>query len=88
MGRERHIPKDADPTTISMTRRQQIAFQKLQIKRQEDGQRKPTLTEIMMEGFQILLKHEAWSEVELELTFPKPALRQGTVRVITRRRKR
>jgi hypothetical protein len=88
MGRKRYIPKDADPTTISLTRRQQIAFQKLQIKRQEDGQRKPTLTGVMTEGFQILLSREGWSEVELALIFPKPELRQAPVEVISRRKKR
>ena len=88
MGRNRHIPKDANPTTISLTCRQQIAFQKLQIKRQEEGQQKPTLTEVMMEGFQILLRNEGWGDAELELIFPKSARREATVRVITRRRKR
>jgi hypothetical protein len=87
MGRNRHIPKDAEPTTISLTRRQQIAFQKLQVRRQEEGQQKPTLTEVMTEGFQILLKREGWSDVELELIFPKVVRHQASVRVISRRKK-
>lgn len=84
MGRTRHIPKDADPTTISLTRRQQIAFQKLQIRRLEDGREKPTLTEIMTEGFQILLKREGWSDAELELIFPKLVRKEAEVRVISK----
>jgi hypothetical protein len=87
MGRNRHIPQDANPTTISLTRRQQIVFQKLQVKRQEKGLQKPTLTEVMMEGFEILLKNENWDNSELELAFPKSAPRKATVRVMARRRR-
>jgi hypothetical protein len=88
MGRNRYIPKDAAPTTISLTRRQQIAFQKLQIKLQERGDRKPTLTEVMTEGFQLLLRSEGWTDTELELIFPRTVAHRATVRVISRRKKR
>jgi hypothetical protein len=87
MGRARHIPKDAKPTTISLTVRQHIAFQELQVKRQKEGSAKPTLTEVMVEGFQMLLKREGLSDAELERLFPKQEQRPAKVHVIRRRRK-
>jgi hypothetical protein len=87
MGRLRRIAQDAKPTTISLTSRQQIAFQKLQIKRQEEGHAKPTLTEVMVEGFQVVLKREGASDAELERTFPKQVQQKATIQVITKRRK-
>jgi hypothetical protein len=86
MGRNRRIPKDAKPTTISLTLRQQIAFQKLQVKRQEEGSPKPTLTELMVEGFQIVLKREGFSGTDLESIFPKVVRAKAEVRVIGKRR--
>lgn len=87
MGRRRHIIEGAKPTTISLTTRQHIAFQKLQVKKQEEGSEKPTLTDVMMEGFQILLRREGVSDTELERIFPKPAHRRAIIRVITKSRK-
>lgn len=87
MGRSRHIAKDAKPTTISLTLRQQIAFQKLQVKRQEEGSTKPTLTEVIIEGFQLLLRREGVPDAELERVFPKHEQVRAKVRVITKRRK-
>src|SRR5260370_19543261 len=66
MGRSRRIAKEAKPTTISLTLRQQIAFQELQVKRLKEGSPKPTLTEAMVEGFQLVLKREGVSGTELE----------------------
>ena len=87
MGRTRRIAKDAKPTTISLTLRQHVVFQELQVRRQKEGRPKPTLTEVMVEGLQMVLKHEKWSETELERIFPKQVRARATVRVITRRRK-
>ena len=87
VGRLRHIASDAKPTTISLTSRQQIAFQKLQVKRQEEGLPKPTLTEVMVEGFQVVLKREGVSDSELERVFPKQVQQRATVQVIPKRRK-
>jgi hypothetical protein len=87
MGRSRHISKDAKPTTISLTLRQQIAFQKLQVKRQEEESPKPTLTEAMVEGFQLLLKREGVGGAELERIFPEVVQPRAKVRVITKRRR-
>src|SRR2546427_2378629 len=70
MGRTRRTAPDAKPTTISLTLRQQIAFQKLQVKRQEEGKAKPTLTEVMSEGLQLVLRTEDWPQTELEKIFP------------------
>ena len=87
MGRNRHIAKEAKPTTISLTLRQQIAFQKLQVRRQEEGGPKPTLTEVMVEGFQLLLRGEGVSGTELERIFPEVVHPKAKVRVITKRRR-
>jgi hypothetical protein len=87
MGRTRHIPKDAKATTISLTVPQQIAFQELQIKHLKEGSRKPTLTEVMVEGFQLVLRREGVSVTELERIFPKQGQSKATVRVITKRRR-
>ena len=87
MGRARHIPEDAKPTTISLTLRQHIAFQELQVKRQKEGSAKPTLTEVMVEGFQMLLKREGLSDAELERLFPKQGQSRAKVHVIRKRRK-
>ena len=87
MGRSRRIARDARPTTISLTLRQQIAFQKLQVKRQEEGSPKPTLTEVIVEGFQLLLRREGFPDAELERAFPKQEPARAKVRVITKRRK-
>ncbi len=87
MGRARHIPEDAKPTTISLTLRQQIAFQELQVKRQKEGSAKPTLTEVMAEGFQLLLKREGSSDTELERIFPKQEQLRAKVHIIRKRRK-
>jgi len=87
MGRTRHVSKEAKPTTISLTLRQQVAFQKLQIKRQEDGRPKPTLTEVMMEGLQGVLKREGVSDSELERIFPKEVQHRGVVRIMPKRKK-
>jgi hypothetical protein len=88
MGRARHIPKDAKPTTISLTLRQQIAFQELQVKRQKEGRAKLTLTEVMVEGFQMVLRREGVNDTELGRLFPKAERPRATVRVITKRRRR
>ena len=66
----------ARPTTISLTPRQQIAFQELQVKRQKEGERKPSLTEVMCEGLELVLKGAEWPEAELEESFPKRYNRQ------------
>jgi len=87
MGRTRHIPKDAKPTTISLTVSQHIAFQRLQIERQEEGSSKPTLTEVMLEGFQLVLKRVGLTDAELEKLFPKQVQRRAAVRVIPKRRR-
>jgi hypothetical protein len=87
MGRARHIPEDAKPTTISLTLRQHIAFQELQVKRQKEGSVKPTLTEVMVEGFQMLLKREGSSDAELERLFPKREQPRAKVHFIRKRRK-
>jgi hypothetical protein len=87
MGRNRRIPREAKATTISLTLRQHIAFQKLQVKRQEEGSPKPTLTEVMVEGFQLLLKREGVSGTELERLFPEAVQPKAKVRVITKRRR-
>lgn len=87
MGRARHIPEDAKPTTISLTVRQQIAFQELQVKRQKEGNAKPTLTEVMVEGFQMLLKREGLSDTELERLFPEQEQSRAKVHVFRKRRK-
>jgi hypothetical protein len=87
MGRSRHIPKDAKPTTISLTLRQHIEFQELQIRRQKEGRAKPTLTEVMAEGFRGLLKQEGFSDTELEQIFPKQEQPKAKVHVIRKRRK-
>lgn len=87
MGRSPRIAKEAKPTTISLTLRQQIAFQKLQVKRQEEGGPKPTLTEAMVEGFHLLLKREGIGVTELERIFPEVVQTKAKVRVITKRRR-
>lgn len=87
MGRTRRISKEAKATTISLTTPQQIAFQKLQIKRQEAGRAKQTLTETMLEGFQIILSGEDFSDTELERIFPKVALPKAPVHVMSRKRR-
>jgi hypothetical protein len=87
MGRTRHIDRDAKPTTISLTIAQQIAFQELQVRRLREGSSKPTLTEVMVEGFELLLKREGLGNSELGKIFPKKIQPKATVRVITRRRR-
>lgn len=87
MGRSRHIPKDAKPTTISLTIRQHIAFQELQIKRQREGRAKPTLTEVMVDGFQMLLKREGLSDSEVEQIFPIQERPKAKVHIIRKRRR-
>jgi hypothetical protein len=87
MGRTRRISKEAKPTTISLTIPQQIAFQKLQVKRQEAGRGKQTLTEAMLEGFQIVLRGEGFSDTELERIFPKVVLQKAAVHVMSRKRR-
>jgi hypothetical protein len=87
MGRPRRTPDGAKPTTISLTLRQQIAFQELQVKRQKESKDKPTLTEVMSEGFQLVLRSEDWPQTELGAIFPKQKLSRATVRVISKRRR-
>jgi hypothetical protein len=88
MGRARHIPPDAKPTTISLTRPQQIAFQELQLRRLKEGLSKPTLTEVMVEGFQMLLKADGVADADLAKLFPKLTPQRATVRVMPRRGRR
>ena len=91
MGRTRHIAKDAKATTISLTIPQQIAFQELQVSRLKAGSAKPTLTEVMLDGFQLVLRREGMSGTELERIFPELAQTKATkakVQIINRRRKR
>jgi hypothetical protein len=85
MGRPRRTLDDAKPTTISLTLPQHIAFEKLQVKRQEEGEVKPTLTDVMLEGFQIVLRKEDWSQTELERIFPKQERPKAIVQVISKR---
>ncbi len=87
MGRPRRTAPDAKPTTISLTLSQHIVFQKLQVKRQEEGKAKPTLTEVMSEGLQLILRTEGWSQTELERIFPKQERSGAIVRVISKRRR-
>lgn len=91
MGRQRHIAEDAKPTTIYLTVRQQIAFQELQLRRLKAGSAKPGLTEVMLEGFRLVLRREEVTETELEKIFPEltqAKTRKAKVQVINRRRKR
>ena len=91
MGRTRHVAKDAKATTISLTVPQQIAFHELQVNRMKAGSGKPTLTEVMLEGFQLVLKREGVSGTELERIFPELIQTKATkakVQVINRRRRR
>jgi hypothetical protein len=91
MGRTRHIAKDAKATTISLTIPQQIAFQELQVRRLKAGSAKPTLTEVMLEGFQLVLRREELSGTEMERIFPELIQTKATkaeVQVINRRRRR
>ena len=88
MGRPRRTAPDAKPTTISLTLSQHIACQKLQVKRQEEGKPKPTLTEVMSEGLQLVLRGEDWSLTELERIFPKRERPKAIVRVISKRQRR
>lgn len=88
MGRVRRIARDAKPTTISLTRPQQIAFQELQLRQFKEGMPKPTLTEVMVEGFQLLLRRDGLSDADLERIFPKPAQHRAIVRVMPKRKKR
>lgn len=87
MGRMRRTLPDARPTTISLTPRQQIAFQELQVKRQKEGERKPSLTEVMCEGLELVLKGAEWPEAELGRIFPKKIQPTNAVRVIPKRRR-
>jgi len=89
MGRTRHIAEDAKATTISLTIPQQIAFQELQVSRLKAGSAKPTLTEVMLDGFQLVLRREGMSGTELERIFPKlEKSSKAKVQIINRRRKR
>lgn len=90
MGRKRHIDEDAKPTTVYLTVRQQIAFQELQVGRLKGGKAKPMLTEVMLEGFRLLLSKEGMTETELERIFPETKSAKGTktkVHVISRRKR-
>jgi hypothetical protein len=90
MGRTRRIAKDAKATTISLTIPQQIAFQELQVSRLKAGSTKPTLTEVMLEGFQLVLRREGVSGTELERLFPELIQTKTTkanVQAINRRRR-
>ena len=91
MGRARRIDRDAKATTISLTTLQQIAFQELQVSRLKAGAAKPTLTEVMLEGFQVVLRREGVSGTELERIFPElvqTKVTKAKVQVINKRRKR
>jgi hypothetical protein len=91
MGRQRHIDEEAKPTTVYLTLRQQIAFHELQVSRLKSGSPKPTLTEVMLEGFRLILSREGTSGTELERVFPELTRAKGTktkIQVISRRRKR
>ncbi len=89
MGRTRHIAEDAKATTISLTIPQQIAFQELQVSRLKAGSSKPTLTEVMLDGFQLVLRREGMSGTELERIFPKlEKSSKAKIQIINRRRKR
>lgn len=87
MGRRRRISRDAKSTTISLTLTQQIAFQELQVKRLKMGKAKPTLTEVMLEGLEKVLRQEDWPGSELEKIFPKQEQPSATVRIMPKGRR-
>jgi len=87
MGRTPHIQAGAKGTTIYLTKAQKLAFRKLQAKRMEDGLPEPLLTEAVLEGFQLLLRKEGWSDSELASLFPKGEVRRAKVRVFSKRRR-
>jgi len=86
MGRTRRIDEEAKRTTVALTPLQQLAVQKLQVKRQEENKRKPLFNEVLIEGLEELLRKERWPQTELVKTFPKAEVRRAKVRTIPRRR--
>jgi hypothetical protein len=86
MARTRRISRDAERTTIALTRAQQLAVQELIIKRLKCGERKPLLNEVFLEGLEELLRKEGWSEADLAEAFPKTEIRRAKVHSIRRRR--
>jgi hypothetical protein len=87
MARKRRISADAARTTVALTVAQQLAIQELMLKRLREGNRKPLLNEVVIEGLEALLRNEGWTETDLAQVFPKPKTYQAKIRSIGRGRR-
>lgn len=82
MARKRRIAADAERTTVALTPAQQLAIQELMLKRIREGERKPLLNDIMVNGLEELLRKEGWTEPILAKIFPKREVRRAKVQSI------
>jgi hypothetical protein len=87
MSRTRRIAADAERTTVALTPAQQLAIQELVLKRTREGERKPLLNDIIVNGLEELLRKEGWTEPNLAKIFPKQEVRRAKVQSIHSRRR-
>jgi hypothetical protein len=87
MARKRRIARDAERTTVALTPAQQMAIQELVLKRLHEGERKPLLNDVIVNGLEELLRKEGWTESSLAKIFPKQEVRRAKVESIRRARR-
>jgi len=87
MARKRRIAPDAERTTVALTPAQQVAIQEVILKRIREGERKPLLNEIIVNGLEELLRKEGWTESSLAKIFPKQEVRRAKVESIRHARR-
>jgi hypothetical protein len=88
MARKRRIAPDAERTPVALTPAQQLAIQELMLKRIRQGERKPLLNDIIVNGLEELLRKEGWTEPNLVKIFPKQEVRRAKVESIRHARRR
>jgi hypothetical protein len=88
MARKRRIAPNAERTTIALTPAQQLAIQELMLKRTRQGERKPLLNDVIVNGLEELLRKEGWTESNLAKIFPKLEVRRAKVESIRRAHRR
>ncbi len=55
------------------------------LKRTREGERKPLLNDILVNGLKELLRKEGWTEPDLTKIFPKQEIRRAKVQSIRRK---
>ena len=71
--KERHIPADARPTSISLTAEERLAIQLIGMARRQKGSNRSTINDVLVDGLWELAGKEGISREQIAEILPMPA---------------